>query len=78
MGHPDRRAFSHTRHYFRGGDADETTEDQSDSNGGAVKAQLLQAEELRDYPRMLIALEPHEWQAFFREEARKIGPEVLD
>ena len=41
-------------------------------------AQLLRAEALRDYPRMLIPLEPRERQAFFKEEAKKLGPQVLD
>ena len=36
VGHPDRRALSHTRYSFRGGDADETTKDQSDSDSGAA------------------------------------------
>jgi predicted nucleotidyltransferase component of viral defense system len=41
-------------------------------------AQFLRAEELRDYPRMLVPLAPPEWQAFFVREAKRLKPEVLE
>ncbi|OGG72635.1 hypothetical protein A3A38_00130 [Candidatus Kaiserbacteria bacterium RIFCSPLOWO2_01_FULL_53_17] len=41
-------------------------------------AQFVRADELKDYPRLLIPLEPADWQVFFREEARKIAEETLE
>jgi predicted nucleotidyltransferase component of viral defense system len=40
-------------------------------------AQFLQATAVKDYPRMITALEPDEWQDFFFAEAKKLGKLVL-
>lgn len=40
-------------------------------------AQFMRVEELKDYPRMLISLEPEEWQVFFVEAAKKLRLDVL-
>ena len=39
--------------------------------------QFMRVEELRDYPRMLVPLEPKTWQEFFIAEAKNLRPEVL-
>lgn len=41
-------------------------------------AQFARADELKDYPRMIITLEPQIWQEFFREEALRLRPSVLE
>jgi predicted nucleotidyltransferase component of viral defense system len=40
-------------------------------------SQLLRVDEPRDYPRMIQKLSDVEWQQFFREEARRLRPQVL-
>ncbi|MDO8551930.1 MAG: nucleotidyl transferase AbiEii/AbiGii toxin family protein [bacterium] len=40
-------------------------------------AQFLRAQELKDYPRMLIPLDENAWQKFFLEEAKRLSPEIL-
>lgn len=40
-------------------------------------AQFVRAQELKDYPRMLIPLEQSVWQDFFLEEAKRLSPEFL-
>lgn len=39
--------------------------------------QLLKVTQLKDYPRMIISLEPEKWQDFFLNEAKKLKKEVL-
>lgn len=41
-------------------------------------SQFLRSAELHDYPRMIAPLAPEDWQAFFREEAKKLRPDVLE
>lgn len=41
-------------------------------------SQLLQAVEVKDYPRMIIKLPEEEWQGFFLEEAKKLGKLILN
>jgi len=41
-------------------------------------AQFLRADELKDYPRMIVPIEPDAWQAFFKEEAARLRPSVLE
>lgn len=41
-------------------------------------SQLLKSMELKDYPRMILKLEPEMWQGFFLEEAKKLSSEVLE
>ncbi len=41
-------------------------------------SQFVRADELKDYPRMLIPLDPAEWQKFFQAEARKLAEEALE
>ena len=40
-------------------------------------AQFMRAQELKDYPRMLIPLDPSSWQVFFLEEAKRLSTEIL-
>jgi len=40
-------------------------------------AQFVKAQELKDYPRMLILIDDSAWQGFFLEEAKRLSPEVL-
>src|SRR3989339_236476 len=39
--------------------------------------QFMRAQELKDYPRMLIPLDPSSWQVFFLEEAKRLSTEIL-
>jgi len=39
-------------------------------------SQLLQAEQVKDYPKMIKEVNPKEWQEFFVEEARKIKKDI--
>ncbi len=41
-------------------------------------SQFLRAAELKDYPKLLIALPEKEWQDFFVAEAKKLSSEVLE
>jgi len=41
-------------------------------------AQLLQAKEVKDFPKMLKKINHQEWQDFFVREAKKLGREVFD
>lgn len=41
-------------------------------------AQLMRAEELADFPKMLIPLEPALWREFFKQEAEKLKLEILN
>lgn len=41
-------------------------------------SRLLQAREVKDFPRMLRKIEENEWQDFFVEEAKKLKPEILE
>lgn len=41
-------------------------------------ARFLQAEEIKDYPRMLVRIKPSEWQSFFRQEAKKLGKQIFE
>ena len=41
-------------------------------------AQLIQAQTLKDYPRMLTPLDPHEWIDFFIAESKRLRSEVLE
>ena len=36
-------------------------------------AQLIKAETLKDYPKMLVALPEKKWQSFFLDEAKRLG-----
>jgi len=38
---------------------------------------LLQAREVKDFPRMIRNIDDKEWQNFFIEEARKLSPEII-
>lgn len=40
-------------------------------------AQLLQAKNVKDFPRMLKEIEHQEWQDFFVKEAKKLGREIF-
>lgn len=40
--------------------------------------QFLRADELKDYPRMITPLDPTTWKAFFRDEAKRLRPSVLE
>lgn len=40
-------------------------------------AQFMRVEVLKDYPRMLIPLDPSSWQVFFFEEAKRLSTEIL-
>lgn len=40
-------------------------------------AQFLFAIEVKDYPRLISPLDEKEWQNFFREEAKKLGKDIL-
>ncbi|MEK7170843.1 MAG: nucleotidyl transferase AbiEii/AbiGii toxin family protein [Patescibacteria group bacterium] len=40
-------------------------------------SQFLLVNELKDYPRLIEKLDPADWQAFFIEEARKLGSEIV-
>ncbi len=40
-------------------------------------AQFVRAQELKDYPRILIRLDESAWQDFFIEEAKRLSPEIL-
>ena len=39
--------------------------------------QLLEADRLEDFPRMIVPLKPKIWQNFWRQEASKLKSEVL-
>ncbi|MDD5738486.1 MAG: nucleotidyl transferase AbiEii/AbiGii toxin family protein [Candidatus Pacebacteria bacterium] len=39
-------------------------------------SQLLQAEQVKDYPKMIKEVNPKKWQEFFMEEARKIKKDI--
>ena len=41
-------------------------------------SQFLQAEEVRDYPRMIIKLENKTWQEFFFKQAKKFRSKILE
>jgi predicted nucleotidyltransferase component of viral defense system len=41
-------------------------------------AQFLRAGELKDYPRMITPIEPSVWQEFFKQEAKRLRPSVLE
>ena len=41
-------------------------------------AQFLRVDELKDYPRMISPIEPAVWQEFFRNEATRLKPSVLE
>lgn len=41
-------------------------------------AQLVRAEELKDYPRMIAKIDDREWQSFFMDGAKKLLPQVLE
>lgn len=41
-------------------------------------ARFVSANELKDYPRMIVPLEHKEWQVFFRKEAEKFSSEILE
>lgn len=40
--------------------------------------QFIKAKEAQDYPRMIVEIMPEKWQAFFIEEAKKLGKEVIE
>lgn len=40
-------------------------------------AQLLQAKEVKDFPRMLKEINHQQWQDFFVREAKRLGEEVF-
>ena len=40
-------------------------------------AQFLRVKEVKDFPRLIIPLEPEEWQDFFMKEARALGKQVV-
>ena len=41
-------------------------------------SQLLQDEQVKDYPKMIKEINPKEWQEFFMEEARKIKKDITE
>jgi len=41
-------------------------------------SQLLQAEQVRDYPKMIKEVNPKDWQEFFVKEARKIKKDIIE
>ena len=41
-------------------------------------SQLLQTEQVRDYPKMIKEVDPQEWQKFFIEEARKMKDDITE
>ncbi|HBH46188.1 MAG: hypothetical protein A2445_05465 [Candidatus Jacksonbacteria bacterium RIFOXYC2_FULL_44_29] len=41
-------------------------------------SQLLQAEQVKDYPKMIKEVKPKEWQEFFIKEARKIKKDITE
>ena len=41
-------------------------------------SQLLQAEQVKDYPKMIKEVNPKEWQEFFIKEARKIKKDITE
>lgn len=41
-------------------------------------SQFLLAEEVKDYPRLISPLNENKWQNFFKEEARKLGKDILE
>lgn len=41
-------------------------------------SRLLQAREVKDFPRMIKKIEDNEWQNFFVEEAKKLKGEIID
>ena len=41
-------------------------------------AQLLQAQDVKDFPRMLKKIDHQDWQEFFLKEAKKLEKEVFD
>ena len=42
-----------------------------------LASQFLKSEKAVDYPRMIIEIKASEWQEFFRNEAKKIKPDIL-
>jgi len=40
-------------------------------------SQFLQAKELKDYPRLTKPLDEKLWQVFFKDEAKKLGKEII-
>lgn len=40
-------------------------------------SRLLQAREVKDFPRMVRKIDDKEWQNFFIEEAKKLSPEII-
>ena len=43
-----------------------------------LASQFLKSEQAADYPRMVIEINHGDWQKFFRAEAKKIKPEILE
>jgi len=41
-------------------------------------AQFLLCEELKDYPRLIEAIDESEWQGYFRNEAKKFGKTIIE
>lgn len=41
-------------------------------------AQFLQANTLKDYPRMIVKTKPEEWQKFFTKEAEKLKKDIFE
>ena len=41
-------------------------------------SQLLQVEQVKDYPKMIKEINPKEWQEFFIKEARKIKKDITE
>lgn len=41
-------------------------------------AQFLLSQELKDYPNLIDQLEEKEWQDFFKEEAKKLGQDIIE
>ncbi len=41
-------------------------------------SQLLRADQVKDYPKMIKEINPQEWQDFFIEEARKIRKDIIE
>lgn len=43
-----------------------------------LASQFLQAQEVKDYPKMIMDLKPEEWQKFFEEESKKLEKFVIE
>lgn len=41
-------------------------------------SQFLLVEELKDYPKLIDKLDEKDWQSFFKNEAKKLGQEVIE